>query len=124
MIPSCENIIDEIYLLIDKNKFILASIGTRTLFDRAMYLAVGDKPGGFPGKINAIAVDGRIGEKEKDILLTMTDVGNASAHRGFSPDKSTFHQVLSAVEAFLHREFIAPKVACEIRKTTPKRDHC
>ena len=58
---------------------------------------------------------------KKDVFLIITDVGNAAAHRGDAPSRSTLNKVLSAVEAFLYRDFIVPIDAKEIRAATTPR---
>lgn len=113
-------VLDEIYTALAQNTPILATIGTRTLLDRAIFLAVGDK-GAFPAKLDAMVAVGKMGAAEKDTILAITDVGNAAAHRGYCPDPATLDAVLTAAEQVIYREFILPKDADNVKKTTPKK---
>ena len=98
------------------------AIGTRTLLDMVMLLRVGDVDGGFPGKLDAMAKEGRIGREEKETFRVMVDVGSAAAHRGFTPRKQTLDKVLTATESLLHREFVLPDDVEAVRK--PSSQNC
>lgn len=112
----------EVYGALDQGLNALAAVGTRTLLDRALHLRVGDPPNGFLGKLKAMVEAGHVGKGEMDVFLAITDAGSAAAHRGYVPDKEVLDSVMSATEAFLHREFILPKQAAAVRKATPKRE--
>ena len=114
-------VLDEVYEALDHGLTILAAIGTRTLLDMVMLLRVGDVDGGFPGKLDAMAKEGRIGREEKETFRVMVDVGSAAAHRGFTPRKQTLDKVLTATESLLHREFVLPDDVEAVRKATPVR---
>lgn len=77
--------------------------------------------GPFPAKLDAMVKAGKMGAAEKDVILAITDVGNAAAHRGFCPDAKTLDAVLTAAEAVIYREFILPKDAASVRKATPRK---
>jgi Domain of unknown function (DUF4145) len=112
---------DEVYQALDAGLIVLASIGTRTLLDRAMFLRVGDPRGGFAAKLDEMVQNGHIGEGEKETLEAITDAGSAAAHRGFAPSANTLTTIVEAVENFLHREFVLKTAAKEVRKATPPR---
>lgn len=63
---------------------MLASVGARTLLDRAGHILIGDVRGGFEGKLSSLVAGGHISAQEKDALDAVADAGNASAHRGNS----------------------------------------
>ncbi|MEZ7195377.1 DUF4145 domain-containing protein [Pseudodesulfovibrio karagichevae] len=115
------SIFEEVYSSLNSGNLILAMIGTRTLLDWTMAHAVGDVSGGFEGKVKAMIKAGKLGADEKDTVLTLTDVGSASAHRGFKPKMETVETVLSAIEAMVYREYILPAAAAEVKKVTPPR---
>jgi hypothetical protein len=100
---------------------VLSSIGTRTLLDRAMFLRVGDPPGGFAAKLNLMVKNGHIGSDERVILEAITDAGSASAHRGFVPKPEMLATIIDTVENFLQREFVLKTAAGEVRAATPPR---
>lgn len=114
-------VLDEVYVGLNQGLVVLATIGTRTLLDRAMFLKEGEQPNGFPGKLDAMVAKGRMGADEKDTFPVITDVGGAAVHRGFAPDSGTLNTVLSAAEALLYREFAMPKDSEAVRKATPRR---
>ena len=114
-------IADEVYQALNAGLVTLATIGTRTLLDQAMYLRVGDPQGCFQSKLSSMVTEGFIGNGEQDTLLIMTDAGNASAHRGYAPNEATLLTIMSIVENFLHREFVLKEAAAEVRAATPPR---
>ncbi len=115
------NVIGEVYQALNLGLIVLASVGIRTLLDRAMLLRVGDVAGGFGGKLKAMLEEGHVGEKEKGILEIITDAGSASAHRGFAPDVDTLNTIVQAVENFLQREFVLKAAAEKVKAATPPR---
>lgn len=115
------NVIDEVYQALNYGMIVLASIGTRTLLDRAMFLRVGDPKGGFGGKLDLMVENGHIGKDEKEILKAITDAGSAAAHRGFAPNANLLGTIIDTTENFLHREFVLKTAAGEIRTATPPR---
>ncbi len=100
---------------------VLASVGARTLLDRAGHILIGDPRGGFEGKLSALVTGGHISPQEKGALDAVADAGNASAHRGYTPAAERLRHIFDIIENFLHRAFILPSAAAEIRKTTPPR---
>lgn len=114
-------VLDEVYSALAQGLRVLAAIGTRTLIDRTVVLAVDEDKGPFPAKLDAMAKAGKMGAGEKDVILAIADVGNAAAHRGFCPDAKTLDAVLTAAEAVIYREFILPRDAAAVRKATPRK---
>lgn len=115
------SVIDEVYQALNAGLIVLASIGTRTLLDRAMFLRVGDPNGGFTGKLDHMVQEGHIGRSERGILEAITDAGSAAAHRGFAPSASVLKTIIETVENFLQREFVLKTAAGEVRTATPAR---
>jgi hypothetical protein len=114
-------VIDEVYAALNSGLIVLASIGTRTLIDRAMFLRVGDPKGGFAEKLNLMVDKGHIGTDEREILEAVTDAGSAATHRGFVPRAEHLGTIVATTENFLHREFILKTAAGEVRTATPSR---
>jgi hypothetical protein len=114
-------VIDEVYQALNGGLMVLASIGTRTLLDRGMFLRVGDPDGGFGGKLSEMVDKGYIGRDERGTLEAITDAGNAAAHRGFSPRPEMLNTIVAMVENFLHREFVLKTAAGQLRTATPPR---
>ena len=115
------NVLDELFSALNGGMSVLASVGARTLLDRAGFLLIGDPPGGFEGKLSALQKDGYISAQEKKTLEAVADAGSASAHRGYTPTAERLGHIADIMENFLHRAFILPLAAEEIRKSTPAR---
>lgn len=115
------NVLDELYAALNAGLNVLASVGARTLLDRAGYLLIGDPRGGFEGKLSALQTGGHISAQEKTTLEAVADAGNASAHRGYTPTVERLAHIVDIIENFLHRAFVLTGAAEEIRKATPVR---
>lgn len=115
------NVLEELYIALNAGLNVLASVGARTLLDRAGYLLIGDPRGGFEGKLSALQSGGHISAQEKTTLEAVADAGNASAHRGYTPTVERLGHIVDIIENFLHRAFILAGAAEEIRKATPAR---
>lgn len=115
------NVLDELYAALNAGLNVLASIGVRTLLDRASYLLIGDPRGGFEGKLSALQTGGHISVQEKTTLEAVADTGNASAHRGYTPTVERLGHIVDIIENFLHRAFVLAGAAEDIRKATPAR---
>lgn len=115
------DVLDESYLALNNGLRMLASVGARTLLDRAGHILIGDVRGGFEGKLSALVGSGHISAQEKNSLDAVADAGNASAHRGYTPTPERLSRIFDIIENFLHRAFVLAPAADEIRKTTPPR---
>lgn len=115
------DVLDELYSALNAGLSVLASVGARTLLDRAGYLLIGDPKGGFEGKLSALVTGGFISLQEKVTLDAVADAGNASAHRGYTPSAERLGHIVDIIENFLHRAFVLTRAAEDIRKSTPPR---
>ncbi|MFF0948341.1 DUF4145 domain-containing protein [Rhizobium leguminosarum] len=115
------NVLDELYAALNAGLGVLASVGARTLLDRAGYMLIGDPKGGFEGKLSALQSKGHISAQEKTTLEAVADAGNASAHRGYTPTAERLGHIVDIIENFLHRAFVLTGVVEDIRKATPAR---
>lgn len=127
--PQFKKLLQEVYPAIDNSLHCVASTGIRTVLDRMMSDVVGDE-GDFRAKASKLEKTGHIDSDEKDMLLDVIDAGSASAHRGFSPNKSTVYHMLDITEAVLERIYIQPTIRITLRKkaklvkkVTPKRQN-
>ena len=113
----------EVYVAVSQGMVILASIGVRTLLDRAFYILLGKKDyGPFADKLKAMVEKKRLLEDQKEIFQSIADVGNAATHRAYAPPQETLVKILTAVETFLYQKFILPHEAEDIKKETPNKD--
>jgi hypothetical protein len=114
------NLLSEVYLAINHNLLTLASMGLRAVIDMVCVEQVGDK-GNFREKLTALCKLEIISSRQLGVLLTVVDAGNASAHRGFTPNESDIGIVLDVVEHLLSSVYVHPKGAAELAKNTPAR---
>lgn len=113
-------ILQEVYDSINNGQLILSLTGIRTLLDTYIVSKVGDV-GTFKQKIDRLVSDGIITSSKATVLGTAIEAGNASAHRGYKPERETLFQILDIVENLLQSE-IVDRAADTIRgKTPPKK---
>lgn len=110
----------EVYLALQVDCLVLASIGARTVIDIMIVELVGDV-GSFDKKLKHLVDKGWIGEKHRQFLSSALDAGSASAHRGHSPNPKDMNMVIDIVENVLQAAFVLGKHGEEIRKRTPQR---
>lgn len=116
------NVMDELYLALNAGMSVLASVGARTLLDRAGHLLLEEDPkGGFEGKLSGLVDGGFISRHEKATLEAVADAGNASAHRGYTPNSERLGDIVDIMENFLQRAFVLSRAADEVRNSTPRR---
>ncbi|MCY4386983.1 MAG: hypothetical protein OXC18_07730 [Desulfurellaceae bacterium] len=113
----------EVYVAVSQGMVILASIGVRTLLDRAFYLLLDEEDhGAFAKKLCVMVQKGLLLESEKDIFQSIASVGDAATHRAYVPPQETLVEILTAVESFLHQKFVLPEKARRIKEETPDKD--
>jgi uncharacterized protein YutE (UPF0331/DUF86 family) len=110
----------EVYSSMQEGLYILALTGIRILLDLFIVSKVGDI-GTFKQKMDKLVLEGIITLPKAKVLKTTIDAANASAHRGYKPDKETLFQILDIVENLLQSE-IVDRPADKIRKKTPTRN--
>jgi hypothetical protein len=98
-------IVNEIYVCVNEGLHILAVTGIRTLLDIFIVAKVGDV-GSFKQKLNRLVTQGIITSGKADVLGTLIEAGNASAHRGYKTDRDTLFQILDIVENLLQSEIV------------------
>ena len=113
----------EVYVATRQEMVILASIGVRTLLDRAFYLLLEEKDHGpFSRKLEEMVKKGLLAESQRKIFQIIANVGNAATHQAHAPSQKTLIRILTAVESFLYQNFILPAEAEHIAKETPDKD--
>lgn len=112
-------ILQEVYFSINERLFILSLTGIRTLLDIYIVSKIGDV-GTFKQKINRLVTENVITATKATVLEAAIEAGNASAHRGYKPDKETLFQILDIVENLLQSEIVDRNVS-QIKQKTPPR---
>jgi Domain of unknown function (DUF4145) len=122
------NILNELYLALNSDLHVLASIGMRTSFDAASVLLGIDANLSFQKKLQALVNSGHIGQAEMSRLEVLVDVGNASAHRGWKAAPDELATMMDLLEHFLNEAFVSAKKrqildrkAQNIRERVPPR---
>jgi hypothetical protein len=110
----------EVIKAVENELLTLASMGLRAVIDMVCTDQIGD-PGGFQKKVDALLKAGIITKVQSSILLTVVDVGNASAHRGYAPDNSDINTVIGVVEDLLKCVYLHPSRAAVLAQKTPAR---
>ncbi|EMN1296321.1 DUF4145 domain-containing protein [Citrobacter freundii] len=114
-------ILNEMYVSFAKGHYILSSIGLRTIFDRTTEILKIHPGFTLEEKVSALKNDGYIGETEAKVLSSVIDAGNAAAHRGWSPKKSEFNELLDVIEKFVERTVLSKKSLEHITAQLPAR---
>ena len=100
--------LEEVYEAYDKELLILASVGIRTCFDIVSTSLGIDSNLSFAKKLGKLLEGGHVTQIEKDILAVLVEAGNASAHRGWSPDPQDISILLNILENFIENTIIKP----------------
>lgn len=115
------DLLDEVYAALDADQRVLAAIGIRTVLDRAMVLTGATEAFGFGEKLDEIKESGLIGQREKEILIVLTDAGGAAAHRGWRPEPPALATIIDGAEAFLYRALVLGDAVKAIQEEVPGR---
>lgn len=110
---------NEVYFSYRSHHFILSAIGLRTIFDRTAEILKIHPGLGLNTKVEKLKDEGFIGDTEAQILKTVIDAGSAAAHRGWSPNKGEFEQLLAAIEGFVQRTILAQRTLDHISQKIP-----
>lgn len=111
--------LEEVYEAYDKDLLILASVGIRTCFD-IVSTSLGIDPNlSFAKKLEKLLEGGHVTQIEKDILAVLVEAGNASAHRGWSPDPQDISILLNILENFIENTIIKSIEKKILEETAP-----
>jgi hypothetical protein len=95
-------------------------MGARTLVDMAIIDKVGDV-GTFDRKLKALEDAGFVSKRNREVLETALDAGNASAHRGHKFEAREVNQLMDIVENLLQAIYVLERAAQKIKTATPPR---
>jgi hypothetical protein len=115
------DILDEAYTALENELRVLAAIGMRTGFDRAIELLEIDPVLGFAEKLKVLMSIGAIGQDEHDALSVLTEAGNAAAHRGWKPDQRELENMVSVLENFIYRTFVLKGAMTRLKARIPPK---
>ncbi|MGC8342291.1 DUF4145 domain-containing protein [Pantoea ananatis] len=106
----------------NKELITLASIGLRTALERTAEVLFIHPGLTLNEKVETLQSEGFIGDTEARLLLTVANVGNAAAHRGWSPNRDEFNSLFSCIENFIKRTVLTARNFEEISKRIPPRE--
>jgi len=115
------SLFSDVYTALSNNLGVLSAIGMRTVFDRASELLGIDPEVSFQKKLSDLKNGGHITEKEVKTLHALIDAGSAAAHRGWQPKPKQLDNMMTILEAFLHRAFLLEEIGAELDQGVPKR---
>jgi len=118
--PAIVALMQQTYQALDLNSRALALMGARAAVDMVMTDKVGDV-GPFVKKLNALEELGVIGSKNRAVLETALDAGNAASHRGYQPSTDDVGAVMDIVENLLQAAYHLSSLAERLKETTPVR---
>ncbi len=115
------NLLSEVYTALDNDLNVLAAIGIRTAFDRASELLKIDTNLSFNDKLKELLNRSSIGQTEKEALDTLTDAGNAAAHRAWKPTIKELDTLMFIIEQFIYYRFLLNDEIKPLRSKIPQR---
>ena len=122
-----KQVLDEVYAAFHSELNYLAAVGARTALDMMIVEKIGDV-GSFKQKIDTLEREKYITSQERSLIESVTEAGNAAAHRGYSPDKKSLESVIEILEAVLYKFYIGEakskklvEGAQKLKATVPQR---
>ena len=116
------SLFDNVYKALDNDLGVLAAIGMRVVFDRASELLGINTAKSFKDKLQSLKADNRITDKDRKILQSLIDAGNAAAHGRWQPTSRELDAMVTILEEFLHRAFLCEKIGEKLEKAVPKKN--
>lgn len=114
-----QDLLKETYGALDSGFLVLAAIGARTALDRALILKGANRAHGLARKLKELEKSGVITREERQLLLVLTEAGNAAAHASWQPDLDELVGLVRGVEIFIQRAFIQKIEVAKLTKGVP-----
>lgn len=111
----------EVYAALNAELRVLAAIGIRTAFDRAVGLLGVPERLPFGRKLDALASSQLIASNDRRALDALIDAGSAAAHRSWRPSPEQLATMMEIIETFLFRTFVLPDRSDTLRSAVPPR---
>lgn len=111
----------EVYDALEARLRIVAAIGMRTAIDRATEVLGIPASDTFKDKLKKLEDGGYVGKGEREHIETMVDAGSAAAHRGWRPDEDDLAVLMSELETFVHRNFLADAQLKKVKSKVPQK---
>lgn len=114
-------LVRETYQALQNDAPSLAAMGVRAIIEAIMIDKVGDN-GSFKGNLKTFQAKGYISSFQLEILEAALELGHASIHRGFIPEKHQIEFALDILENLLHGLYLLETKAKATVQALPKRD--
>ena len=114
-------LVQEVYLAIRNDALSLAAMGIRAVIEAIMIDKVDDN-GSFSKNLNEFKNKGYISLFQLNNINAALELGHASIHRGFIPEKEQIEFALDILEGLLHGLYILDKTAKRTILDIPKRN--
>jgi len=113
-------LLKEIYVGLQNDMKMIATMGVRALMEYVMIDSVGDQ-GTFGKNLSEFAKQGFISGKQRDILDVVLEAGHATIHRAYQPSDEDLATCIDIAEGVLQSVYVHPEKASELTKRLPKR---
>lgn len=114
-------LIQEIEFTVIHGMSALPTIGLRTLIETVIVEKIGDKGDGFEKKLKRFKNEGFATEHQVNLLRSVLEVGNASAHRAYFPNVEDLQTCIDVVKHMLEGIYILHPKVKKVSDGTPKR---
>lgn len=115
-----KNLLNEVYVGMQNDTRMIATMGVRALLEYVMIDTVSDC-GTFAGNLAAFAQQGYISVKQRDILDAVLEAGHATIHRAYEPTDEDLSTCIDIAESVLQTIYVHPDKAAELARRIPKK---
>lgn len=113
-------LLKEIYVGVQNDMKMIATMGVRALLEYVMVDSVGDQ-GAFTKNLKEFQGQGFISSKQEEILEAVLEAGHATIHRAYQPSYEDLHTCIDIAESVLQTVYVHPDKATELKSRVPKR---
>lgn len=113
-------LIEELYRSLNSDNLILSAIGIRTCFDLVAQILGIDAELSFASKVDELVKRSTISASERDNLVLLVEVGNASAHRSWIPAVKELNLIVQILEHYVETLVVFPLRAKALREEAVK----
>ena len=114
------DLLREIYIGVQNDMKITATMGVRALMERVMIDCVRDQ-GTFAKNITEFTRQGFVSEKQRVILEAVLEAGHATIHRSYQPSGNDLETCVDIAEGVLQTVYVHPDKADELKRRVPTR---
>jgi len=108
-------VLEEVYVALQNGLGFLSAVGARTALETVLNEKLNDI-GGFGQKLKALADNGLITPDEMGLLESVTEAGNAAAHRGYKPRPDDLIVVMDVLESIIEKLYLSQQKAKALKE--------